>query len=112
MPWNWSLPSEYSGLAPWKKVFPQSHFEGMGYLGDFQHGWRGHSCLTQLLNHINIVILNFINNKDTDCIYLDYAKVYDKVDHRILLEKIQAIRISGRLGSWLESFLLDPNKSR
>ena len=31
-----------------------------------------------------IVILNFINNKDTDCIYLNYAKMFDKVAHEFV----------------------------
>lgn len=71
-----------------------------------QHGFRkGHSCLTQLLNHINIVILNFINNKDTDCIYLDYAKAFDKVDHELLLHKLQCYGIQGSLLNWIKSFL-------
>ena len=71
-----------------------------------QHGFRrGHSCLTQLLNHINIVILNFINNKDTDCIYLDYAKAFDKVDHELLIHKLQAYGIQGPLLNWIKSFL-------
>ena len=71
-----------------------------------QHGFRpGHSCLTQLLNHINIVILNFINNTDTDCIYLDYAKAFDKVDHELLIHKLKCYGIQGSLLEWIKSFL-------
>ena len=71
-----------------------------------QHGFRaGHSCLTQLLNHINIVILNFSNNKDTDCIYLDYAKAFDKVDHELLIHKLNCYGIQGSLLEWIKSFL-------
>ena len=73
-----------------------------------QHGFRrGHSCLTQLLNHINIVILNFINNTDTDCIYLDYAKAFDLVDHELLIHKLQCYGIQGSLLAWIKSFLTD-----
>ena len=30
-----------------------------------------------------------MNNQDFDSIYLYYAKAFDKVDHKILLEKLQ-----------------------
>ena len=77
-----------------------------------QHGFRkGHSCLTQLLNHINIVILNFIQNKDTDCVYLDYAKAFDKVDHELLLHKLHCYGIQGSLLKWIKSFLAERSQS-
>ena len=82
------------------------HLERNNLLCKHQHGFRrGHSCLTQLLNHINTVLLNFINNKDTDCIYLDYAKAFDKVDHEILIHKLQCYGIQGTLLEWIKSFL-------
>ena len=63
-----------------------------------QHGFRrGHSCLTQLLNHINFVLTGFILNQDTDCIYLDFAKAFDKVDHELLIHKLKCYGIQGNL---------------
>ena len=38
-------------------------------------------------------------------IYLDFAKAFDKVDHNILLHKVKAISIQGKLGTWIHSFL-------
>ena len=38
-------------------------------------------------------------------IYLDFAKAFDKVDHGVLLHKMRALGISGRLGLWICSFL-------
>ena len=73
-----------------------------------QHGFRkGRSCLTQLLNHIDQILNNFLNNSDTDAIYLDFAKAFDKVDHLILLEKIHAYGIRGKIHSWITSYLSD-----
>ena len=47
-----------------------------------QHGFRsGHSCLTQLLHHFDDVLENYLVGANTDSIYLDYAKAFDKVDH-------------------------------
>ena len=55
-------------------------------LCDNQHGFRsGRSCLTQLLSHIDDVTRGLINGADTDAIYLDYAKAFDKVDHQLLI---------------------------
>ena len=82
------------------------HLERNNLLCKHQHGFRaGHSCLTQLLNHIDMVLLNFIQNKDTDCIYLDYAKAFDKVDHEILIHKLKCYGIRGKLLEWIESFI-------
>ena len=73
-----------------------------------QHGFLpNHSCLTQLLAHVNTVLENFLKGKDTDVIYLDYAKAFDKVDHEILLHKLQCYGITGKLLNWIKSFLSD-----
>ena len=71
-----------------------------------QHGFRkGRSCLTQLLLHIDIVLNNLLKNKDTDVIYLDYAKAFDKVDHQLLLQKLHAYGVRGKLLTWLNCYL-------
>ena len=71
-----------------------------------QHGFRkGRSCLTQLLQHMDFLLENFLDNSETDVIYLDYAKAFDKVDHSILLGKMKAYGIEGKLFNWIEQFL-------
>ena len=40
-----------------------------------------------------------------DSVYLDFAKAFDKVDHRILLTKLSALGVRGALLMWIESFL-------
>ena len=68
---------------------------------------KGRSCLTQLLNHVDLILKNFLRNNDTDSIYLDYAKAFDKVDHSILLRKLYCYGIRGKLLTWLHSYLLN-----
>ena len=85
-----------------------SYLEDNNIICRNQHGFRnGRSCLTQLLNHIDLILKNFLNNNDTDAIYLDFAKAFDKVDHQILLQKIYAYGIRGKVLSWITSYLSD-----
>ena len=71
-----------------------------------QHAFcEGRSCLTQLISHINEIIQNLLKNNDTDAVYLDYAKAFDKVDHKLLLQKIYTYGIRGKLHAWLTSYL-------
>ena len=44
---------------------------------------------------------------DTDSIYLDYEKAFNKVDHRLLLLKLARYRFPPFLVDWIESFLND-----
>ena len=61
-----------------------SHITENNLFNPNQHGFRsGHSCLSELLDHYDF-ILNLLNeNKNVDVVYLDFAKVFDKVDFGI-----------------------------
>ena len=77
-----------------------------------QHGFRsGRSCLTQMLSHFDDIMLGLTNNVDTDSIYLDYAKAFDKVDHSLLLSKLSKYGFSPQILAWLKSFLIDRTQS-
>ena len=82
------------------------HFTSNNLMCKHQHGFLPHrSCLTQLLSHINTVFENLLLGKDTDSIYLDYAKAFDKVDHELLLHKLECYGITGGLLTWIKHFL-------
>ena len=71
-----------------------------------QHGFRtGKSCLTQLLIHIDEILENGLQGLETDVIYLDFAKAFDKVDHEILIQKLISFGIDGPALAWLRNFL-------
>ena len=83
-----------------------AHLEENNLLNSKQHGFRsGKSCLTQLLHHFDDIIETLSNGDDMDAIYLDYAKAFDKVDHQILLSKLQLYDFHSKIIRRIESFL-------
>ena len=60
--------------------------------------------LRQLLAHVERLMSNLQNDENVDVIYLVFSKAFDRVDHAILLHKLQNIGIRGQLLNWLKSF--------
>jgi len=82
------------------------HFETNFLLCKDQHGFRaGLSCLTQLLAHFDDILENLMKNSDLDIIYLYYAKAFDKVDHALLIKKLERYGVHPKLVSRIESLL-------
>ena len=48
-----------------------------------------------------------MNGEDADSIYLDFAKAFDKVVHKLLLQKLHLYKIHPKLINWIQSFLAD-----
>ena len=73
-----------------------------------QHGSvQGRSTQTELLAHYNDIYDAISEGKRIDTVYLDFAKAFDKVDHKILLQKVRNHGIGGKIGRWIEEFLKD-----
>ena len=59
-------------------------------LSSKQHGFqKKRSCLTQLIDHVDHILKTLYAGDEVDAIYLDYGKAFEKVDHQILLKKLQ-----------------------
>ena len=71
-----------------------------------QHGFvPNKSCLTNLLETLEI-ITDAINKGDTvDLVLLDFAKAFDKVSHVKLIRKLESYGINSVLVRWIKSFL-------
>ena len=83
-----------------------AHMEDNDLMNDNQHGFRKkRSCVTQLIDHVDHVLKCLNSNDEIDVVYLDYAKAFDKVDHRILLAKLKRYGIRGKLYDWIKDFL-------
>ena len=84
------------------------YLETNSLLTDKQHGFRSsRSCLTQMLDHFDNIYEGFTRGEDTDSIYLDYAKAFDKVDLKLLINKLKRYGFHEKLIRWVESFLSD-----
>ena len=71
-----------------------------------QHGFRsGRSCLSQLLEHYNKIFEEMEKSNNVDVIHFDFAKLFAKVDHSILLNKQIKNRINGKVGVLINNFL-------
>ncbi|CAB4010510.1 Hypothetical predicted protein, partial [Paramuricea clavata] len=77
-------------------------------LHNFQHGFlKGKSCTTHLLQVIDEIGRSLDCAEQTDIIYLDFAKAFDKVNHSLLLDKISGFGIDGNLLKWFGNYLSD-----
>ena len=78
-------------MKTYERIVPKvmvRYIEDNEILSKKQHGFRlGRNCLTQMLSHFDDILVGFTYGLDTDSIYLDYAKAFDKVDHKLLLMK-------------------------
>ena len=68
-----------------------------------QYGFRkGRSCVTQLLECTEEWLKHLDCNGEIDIIYLDFKAAFDKVSHKRLLAKMDAIGIKGKLLKWID----------
>ena len=75
-------------------------------LTSLQHGFlRQRSCVTQLLSVLHIIGQSLDKNTQTDIVYLDFAKAFDSVDHKILLHNLKSYGVSGQLHAWFADYL-------
>ena len=85
-----------------------SYLEDNSIITPNQHGFRKNcSCLSQLLSHTNFLMEALRSGADVDTVYLDYSKAFDKVDHTILLRKLQIYKITGKYYNWIKNLLTD-----
>lgn len=73
---------------------------------DSQHGFmKKRSTASNLLNFTTSTIRNFTYGYQTDCIYTDFSKAFDKVDHDLLVVKLLKIGFSPWFINWIKSYV-------
>ena len=71
-----------------------------------QHGFvKGRSCQTNVMLCLERWTRMLDDGGSVDVAYFDYSKAFDKVSHKLLLVKLRAYGIDGKLLSWLEAWL-------
>ena len=83
------------------------HLNSENLLSCKQYGFiSGRSTTTQLLSYLDKCIETIVTGGVVDTIYFDFAKAFDTVPHRRLLEKLSCYGISGNIINWIKAFLL------
>lgn len=71
-----------------------------------QHGFmKKRSTTTNLLRHTESIHKCLDKAGQLDVIYTDFSKAFDKVDHKILITKLERMGISGTMLKWFESYI-------
>ena len=83
-----------------------------GLISPQQHGFvRGRSCQTNILLCLERWTSILDSENSVDVAYFDYSKAFDNVSHRLLLVKLKAYGIDGRLLAWLKAYLQEQKQS-
>ena len=64
---------------------------------------KGRSCLTNLLEFFEKVTDTIDKGKPFDCIYLDFAKAFDKIPHVRLIKELTAHGVDGNVAKCIFS---------
>jgi hypothetical protein len=82
------------------------HLTRNSLINEQQHGFvKLKSCVTNLLECLDIITQALNCGHRIDLIFLDFAKAFDKIWHRGLLKKLKSIGFNGVILDWIESFL-------
>ncbi len=78
----------------------------MSLVNSSQHGFiPGRPCTTQLLEVLHHIGSLLDSGKQTDVIFVDMSKAFDKVSHVAHINKLEQFHISGSLLQWFSSYL-------
>lgn len=102
-----------SQLSVFSKIFEtlmkthlMQYLENRNILNDAQFGFRRNRNTFQALNIFSTDVFTAIDNKlSVLSIFIDFAKAFDTVNHKILLEKMHHYGIRGQILSWFEDYL-------
>ena len=78
------------------------------HLNSCQHGFiSGKSCVTNLLETLDQIGRQLDGGGQTDVVYLDMSKAFDKVNHDLLIHRLRYYGLAGNLLDWFRSYLTD-----
>ena len=75
-------------------------------LYELQLGFRsGHSTETALIRITDEILLNMDKDEVTGLVFIDFRKVFDVIDHELLLKKLAIYGVSSESVTWFRSYL-------
>ena len=82
--------------------------QNTGQLYENQYGFQAaHSCEHAIGQVIGGIVKGLENKLNSACVLLDLSKVFDTIEHAIMLEKLLLYGICGSALSWFKSYLSD-----
>ena len=100
-------------LHRWSRKWPKVLFERItnfwveiGAISASQDGFvLKKSCITNLLEALDIMTMAMYEGYSIDVIYTDFSKAFEKVPHKLLIPKLKAFGISENIISWIDAWL-------
>ena len=73
---------------------------------EHQFGFQKNKSTTYAVLDIYTEIVNSLDNHDLACsVFLDFAKAFNIIEHKILISKLENYGLKGTLLQWFESYL-------
>lgn len=66
---------------------------------------KGDSTVNQLISIYNDFVRHYDSNTTTQAVFFDISKAFDRVWHRGLIHKMEAVGVRGKLLEWLHDYL-------
>ena len=84
------------------------HLESHGLLDKRQHGFRkDHSTCSAIFELCQYLYNNLDKRKSISCLFIDYSKALDTIDHNILCKNLELYRLGEGVISWCRAYLTD-----
>lgn len=82
------------------------YLESSNFFNEKQHGFRRRlSTVTQLCECAHDFLKCLNDGEQTDAIFLDLSKAFDRVSHVKLLQKLSSLRVDTNVLLWIKSYL-------
>ena len=102
------LPTISKLIEKWVNINFSLLLNNFSLLHKSQSGFRAkHSIESAMILMVDSWLKALNAGKLVGCVMVDYRKAFDRVDHHILLKKLQSYKCSDTCLSWFKSYLLN-----
>ena len=84
------------------------HLDTNKLLNDIQNGFRKNHSTIDTIFKFTSTLQPYKNSRyNTIALYIDFKEAFDTVNHKILLEKLKSLKITGNVLNWIKTYLLN-----